>query len=160
MKKICVYSRNEIQNMLEPPTEPHLIVSINCPDEGPAKIRTNNATLGRASLFFWDLDQLPKAGSFVFNGKEMIPAEEVKEEHLVKVSDAKAIIDLVEAHPEWETLLVHCTAGISRSSAVAAALHKIFNGSDEAIFGKRCFRPNMRVYRMVLEEWHSRQPQE
>lgn len=160
MKKIVVFSRNEIQNMLEPPPEPHIVVSINCPDEGAARIRTNNASLGRVSLFFWDLDQLPKAGSFVFNGKDMIPAEDVKEEHLIKTSDAEAIIDLFEAHPEFETLLVHCTAGISRSSAVAAAAHKIFNGSDEAIFGRRRYRPNMRVYRMVLEEWYARHPME
>ena len=159
MKNIYVYGRNEIQNLLELPKEPHIIVSINCPDEGPAKIRTTNATVGRVNLFFWDLDRMPAEGEYVFTGKDVVEGNTIKEEHLIKQADAKTIVDLLDAHPEWETCLVHCTAGISRSSAVAAALHKIFNGSDEAIFGKRRYRPNMRVYRMVLEEWYSRHPQ-
>lgn len=158
MKKIVVCSRTEFETWPETPSEPHLLVSINCPDDPPARFPEGASTLGRATLFFWDMDRLPKPEEYIFGGKGFVEGKDVTEDQLVKPSDAKAIIDLVEAHPEWETLIVHCTGGISRSSAVAAALHKIFNGSDEPIFGKKRYRPNMRVYRMVLEEWHSRQP--
>lgn len=160
MKEIFVYSRHAIE-AITPHEEPHLIVSINCPGEEPARIRQNRATLGRVNLFFWDLEKVPEGARGIMmrgaNGETVI---EFAEEQLSQPEDAKKVMDLVEAHPEAKHILVHCTAGISRSSAVAAALHKVLNGSDEAIFKSPRYRPNMRVYRMMLEEWYGRHPQE
>jgi predicted protein tyrosine phosphatase len=51
---------------------------------------------------------------------------------------------------DLERIVVHCDAGVSRSPAVGAALARVFNGSDAELFGGR-YRPNMRVYRMLLE---------
>jgi len=158
--EIFVYSRPAVEAM-EAHTEPHIIVSINCPGEEPARIRTNRATLGRANLFFWDLDRIPEG----YEGTPVRPhgmdvAVSLVEKDLCQVEDAKKIVDLVEAHPEAKEIVVHCTAGKSRSAAVAAALHKILNGSDEPIFGNKRYQPNMRVYRMILEEWYDRHPME
>jgi hypothetical protein len=52
--------------------------------------------------------------------------------------------------PEIERSLVHCDAGMSRSPAVAAAISKVLTGDDSAFFGGR-YRPNIRVYRTLLE---------
>ena len=156
MKDIFVYSRPLIESC-SAYEKPHIIVSINCPGEEPAKIRTNRATLGRVNLFFWDLDRVPESGLVRIHGSDTTFSG-IKEEHLCQPADAKAIVDLVEAQPEATDILVHCTAGKSRSAAVAAALHKVLNGSDEAIFGNKRYSPNMRVYRMVLEEWYNRHP--
>ena len=155
MKRISVYDRNSIQNM-DVPTRPHIIISISSPTCSPAQIRTTRATLGRVNLFFWDLDRLPTNEDVVeHSGMSLIEA------NLFQISDAKKIIDLVEAHfEETEEIIVHCQAGISRSAGVAAALHLVLNDSDEPIFSNKRYKPNMRVYRMVLNEWYSRHPRE
>lgn len=49
-----------------------------------------------------------------------------------------------------ELFLVHCEAGISRSPAIAAALHKIFVDKDDMEYFKR-FQPNSHVYKTILE---------
>jgi predicted protein tyrosine phosphatase len=48
-----------------------------------------------------------------------------------------------------ERIVVHCDAGASRSPAVGAALARVLNGDDAEFFAGR-YRPNMRVYRMML----------
>jgi predicted protein tyrosine phosphatase len=156
MTEIFVYSRPAIE-AIETRNEPHIIVSVNCPGEEPARIRTSRATLGRVNLFFWDLDHKPTAGIVEYNGVK-VNIHDIPDEQLVQPADAVKIIDLVEAHPEAEHILIHCTAGKSRSAAIAAALHKVLNGSDEPIFGNKRYSPNMRVYRMVLDEWYTRHP--
>jgi len=156
--KIYVYSRPLIES-IQPVPDPHLIISINCPGEEPARIRTNRATLGRANLFFWDLDKLPEGGVVRRHGSDT-SFTGILEQDLCQPADAVKIVDLVEAHPEAKEILVHCTAGKSRSAAVAAALEKVLNGSDAPIFDNKRYSPNMRVYRMVLEEWYARHPME
>lgn len=158
MKDIFIYSRPAIE-AIQPPTVPHLVISINCPDEPPAKIRNNRAQLGRVNLFFWDLDKLPESGIVRRHGSDTAFTS-ILEKHLCQPTDAKSIIDLIEMYPDADTIMVHCTAGRSRSAAVAAALHKIINGSDSVIFDNKQYSPNMRVYRMVLEEWYARHPLE
>jgi len=51
---------------------------------------------------------------------------------------------------EIELFLVHCEAGISRSPAIAAALHKIFVDKDDMYYFKR-YQPNSHVYKTILE---------
>lgn len=152
--KITVLSRPEVEKM-EAVKAPHLIISINCPGDEPAKIRTNRATLGRTNLFFWDLDHKPQSGTVEYGGVK-IEIDEIPEEHLVQPNDARSIVELVLAHPDAKEIIVHCTAGRSRSAAVAAALHKVLNGDDSIIFNDKKYSPNMRVYRMVLNEWYTR----
>ena len=50
-----------------------------------------------------------------------------------------------------DNIIVHCGAGISRSSGLAAALLKYFTGDDSQIFDNPKYTPNMTVYRTVLE---------
>lgn len=61
------------------------------------------------------------------------------------------ILDFVTMH--WNrmgTLMVHCDAGISRSSAVAAAISRLKFG-EEGEFVDPPFDPNPRVYRILRE---------
>lgn len=63
---------------------------------------------------------------------------------------AEEILNFVNKH--WEKVdyfLVHCTAGQSRSPAVAAAIQKVYGGDNEVWFS--IATPNMRVYRKILE---------
>lgn len=53
------------------------------------------------------------------------------------------------------TLIVHCSAGISRSAGVAAAIHDalgwpVANAQDNDVFRDGKFAPNMHCYRTML----------
>lgn len=144
MIDILVYSRPMIE-AADPHDVPHLIVSINCPGEEPANIKVNEHTLGRVNLFFWDLDAYPVGAT-----QESCP--------LAQPSDGEKVVDLILANPDAQRVVIHCTAGKSRSAGAAAALHLVLNGSDAPIFGNSMYRPNMLVYRHVLNAWHERHP--
>jgi predicted protein tyrosine phosphatase len=46
-------------------------------------------------------------------------------------------------------MVVHCSAGISRSPGIAAAIAKVFHGDDSYYF--KVYLPNSLVYRMLLK---------
>lgn len=92
-------------------------------------------------LFFTDAD---KPGKDVYD-------REVTENDLISEADAQQIKRLLNLHPDID-VIVHCDAGISRSSGVAAAILKASTGDDSQIFNSPKYRPNMRCYRMVLDE--------
>lgn len=73
---------------------------------------------------------------------------------LMTDEDAKKIVAFVEKYKD-KRILVHCDAGISRSSAVAAAILKHYTGNDDMIFDSRWYNPNRWVYRKVLEAFES-----
>ncbi len=73
---------------------------------------------------------------------------------LMSDEDAKTVVDFVEQYKD-KRILVHCDAGISRSSAVAAAILKHYTGNDDMIFDSRWYNPNRWVYRKVLEAFES-----
>ena len=71
----------------------------------------------------------------------------------ISKDDAKRIVDFVEKWKEIvELIVVHCEAGVSHSAGVCAALMKWLNGDDTPIFGNAYYKPNMRCYRVVLNE--------
>lgn len=51
-----------------------------------------------------------------------------------------------------DVFIVHCEAGISRSSGIAGAIAKYYFKDDSMIFYNPRFSPNMRCYRMVLNK--------
>lgn len=70
---------------------------------------------------------------------------------LMSDEDAEKIADFVERNKQ-NLIIVHCDAGISRSSAVAAAILLHYTGDDAAIFdNERAYSPNMWVYFKVLK---------
>lgn len=67
----------------------------------------------------------------------------------IQKEDAEKIKRFVEAHKE-DSIIVHCDAGVSRSSGIAAALMKYYNGDDAPIFDSPRYCPNMLCYRTML----------
>jgi predicted protein tyrosine phosphatase len=66
--------------------------------------------------------------------------------------DAHRILDFVKA--VWDRidlLMVHCEAGISRSSAIAAVVSRIYYGDDAPFVLSRLYEPNPLVYRIMVE---------
>lgn len=83
-------------------------------------------------LAFPDLD-LPRVGWDLFSAEQ-----------------ANQVYNFIQ--PLWEVsdvLMVHCDAGLSRSPAIAAALHKVFVESDNNEYWKR-YIPNAHVYKTML----------
>jgi len=101
---------------------------------------TNNV-LAIQRLYFTDAD---KPGRDVYD-------REVDEKDLIGDGDARLVKRLLKLYPDTD-VIVHCDAGISRSAGVAAAILKAKTGDDTQIFNNYKYRPNMRCYRVVLDE--------
>lgn len=72
---------------------------------------------------------------------------------------AKNIVNFVlDDHEEDKTdwFCVNCSAGVSRSAAVCAAVMRILCNDDMPVFTNSYFCPNMTVYREVLNAWVNR----
>ena len=75
------------------------------------------------------------------------------------MSDAHAgqIVDFIMENRDLVRALVcHCDAGISRSAGVGAAAQRILTGADKRIFNDLRYRPNMHVYRKILDNYYNR----
>ena len=69
---------------------------------------------------------------------------------LMSYEDAEKIADFVERSKQ-DLIIVHCDAGISRSTAVAAAILRHYTGNDDKIFDNDSYSPNIWVYSKVLK---------
>ncbi len=120
---------------------PHIIISIFTPGDEPPKVCKNKYTKQVIQLAFDDLDGPPGPATQLALGLPVLFGDE----------EAKAIAEKVKFwHDESVDFVVcHCDAGISRSSGVAAALSKYYNGTDFEFFNPP-YRPNMLVYNKVL----------
>lgn len=113
-------------------------LSIRSTDEDIPDLSTPG---GRALyLQFDDVDNENVAGC--------TPMDETQAQLIADFIDEFCIADVTN-------LVVTCTAGISRSAGVAAALHEaldweIRNAYEGDVFTDGKFSPNMRCYRMVL----------
>lgn len=139
---VTVHSRQQFESLTAPDV-PHVVVSINNPElDLPAKFDSNNMTLGRVNLYFWDLDDVPSG------------VEDPESWKLFLREEANAVVDMLRKHGECQHVIVHCSAGKSRSAGMAAAIMKCLNDDDTPIFNDRRYTPNMRVYRMMLDAWN------
>lgn len=77
-------------------------------------------------------------------------------ENCMTESDALKICDFVNfiTLHNYDVLIVHCEAGISRSSGVAAAIMKYIYNDDWEIFNNKLYYPNMFCYKLVLETFN------
>ena len=142
--EILVYSRGAIERVA-PQEVPHIIISITSRVDDVPKIPSNSLCLGTLGLTFADADAT--AG----------PATSrlaITESDLFSTLQAGEIWSFVRKHLHYiQRIVVHCDGGISRSAGVAGALSKALNGNDEEFFSGR-FKPNMRVYRKLLDAYY------
>ena len=67
--------------------------------------------------------------------------------------DVRGIREFIDRYRDAaQHILVHCAAGISRSSAAAAAISE-YLGIKHQIFSIRRYRPNIHVYQLMCEEF-------
>ena len=141
--KFVVRSRWDMMAAL-PPETPWAVVSI-CEKADFPILQENEFLRGRLNLQFHDVDQF----AYEKDGEPII---------LFNIDHAKQILNFFEfiQKLDVEVIYVHCLMGQCRSAAVAAALEKALTGDDSKYFGNGPYRPNMLVYRGVLNECHER----
>jgi predicted protein tyrosine phosphatase len=142
---IIVFSRKTIAEFAT--DRAHIVISISEPASPgypliKAEIPDNPNCVGILYLDFCDMDaqRFPKV-------KEL--PETYK---LFSEDDARSILKFVELTLPYVNLIaVNCPGGVSRSSAVAAAIAKIVGQSDEQFFNpKGPYTPNRFIYRTIL----------
>ena len=104
-------------------------------------ISKSNGVVGILYLTFSDADGV---------GLPDVYGRPTMKEDLMSDDDAKKIAIFLRAH-ENDNIIVHCDAGISRSSGVTAAILKYKTGDDSSIFKNGRYCPNMWCYRKTLE---------
>lgn len=131
---IFVYSRRALE-AVRPHEVAHIVISVTSAPDDIARLRHNDECRGVLRLSFPDAD---------------VASEQFPEAVLFSAEHARAIWDFVLEHRDAARLVVHCDAGVSRSPAIAAAVARVLTGDDAEYFVGR-YRPNMRVYRTLLE---------
>ena len=132
---IFVYSRSAL-DAARPHEVPHVVISITSSRDDVARLRSNVMCRGVLRLSFPDAE----ATSPLYPEATLFSREQAEE---IWVFVHQHLLDV-------RRIIVHCDAGLSRSPAVGAALARVLNGDDAEFFGGR-YRPNMRVYRTLLE---------
>ena len=135
-------------------TIPHAIISINDPTvPGPVEFPPNEHRIALLPLKFFDIDASPESSHL----------NPVARHHISKMygygffnkEQAAEIVEFVKQYQDQiKALIVHCDAGISRSSGVGAAIMKVTTGDDSPIFNSKMYQPNMHVYRKTLNAFH------
>ncbi len=128
MVMIDIHSAQSI--LTASPQVPYVIISISDKPESLPDIQQNEHCKGLLQLCFHDVDK-------DFRRFKTISDEQAQE-----------AVDFIQSHIGIDLIICQCDAGISRSSGMAAAIAKAFNGDDEQFF--RRYMPNTAVYRKVL----------
>lgn len=134
-----MYSRPAIERV-PPHDQPHVVISITTTADDQARIPQGPMCREILRLSFPDVDSV---------------IEGYSESDLFAADDAARVWALVLGlGDEITRVVLHCDAGMSRSPGMAAALSKVLNGDDTEFF--RRYRPNMRVYRTMLNAYEER----
>lgn len=114
-----------------------------------------NATkrMGLLQMEFADVDREDQVGTI----NALCKSESHEPTCFFTEYQAEKIVDFVQQMKikGIELFLVHCEAGVSRSPAIAAAIHKIFIDNNDNEYFKR-YRPNMHVYSTIINHAHEK----
>lgn len=111
----------------------YIVISINDTNHNTV-IYDNEHIIDKLKLWFDDID---------------IP---IPKYQLMLQIDAQNIKDFIDTYKnKINNIIVHCTAGISRSGAVGCALSRYLNGCDNYLLATGRYIPNKHVYKLMCE---------
>lgn len=114
-------------------TEGYIIISIN-DNNCNTVIYKNNHIIDKLKLWFDDIDR-------------PIPNYQV-----MLATDAHMIKEFIDTYKDKvSNIIVHCTAGVSRSGAVGCVLARYLNGDDSYLLATGNYIPNKHVYKLMCE---------
>ena len=135
--KFLTLSEKEIKSTLyNRIQDKHIVISITSEDSNEIIIPPNRDRISQLHLKFDDVSDITEKFLF-FTRAQAIEILEFVEKYINQVS----------------LIIVQCQAGLSRSVAVAAALSKIINYTDDGIYTRGI--PNMFVYTTLLDTFFS-----
>lgn len=118
--------------------EPFAVISITDPGSAPVRVNQRNI-VARLQLQFWDLAAAPEDGRPVFDS-----------------GMAQEVLEFVESGCSGAKMLViHCEAGISRSTGAANALGHIF-GVEVRHVNREFADPNPLVMQLLIDATNAR----
>lgn len=122
--------------------EPHVVISVRSPHGDKVQLPDNPSRLGVLFLEFHDVTD--NTENYADNFMEQYGFA------VVPFSDGHAceIANFLSKHADAKAIVCNCEAGISRSSAIAAAIAKATEDDDEQYFKR--YHPNTLVYRTLL----------
>lgn len=110
-----------------------IIISINDTNHNTV-IYDNEKIKGVLRLWFDDIDK------------------PIKGCNMMCVIDSEAIVSFVNTYKDKvNNILIHCTAGISRSAAVGCSIARYLNGDDTYLWSSGRYMPNKHVYKLMCE---------
>ena len=133
--KFLTLSQKQIKNsaIYNSIQEKHVVISITSAEDEEITIPFNTHRVSQLYLKFDDVQDIDSR--YIYFDRSM----------------ANQILEFVEKYINSVSLIiVQCQAGLSRSVAIAAALSKIINYTDDNIYTKGI--PNMFVYTTLLDE--------
>ena len=133
--KFLTLSQKQIKNsaIYNSIKEKHVVISITSAEDEEITIPFNTHRVSQLYLKFDDVQDIDSR--YIYFDRSM----------------ANQILEFVEKYINSVSLIiVQCQAGLSRSVAIAAALSKIINYTDDNIYTKGI--PNMFVYTTLLDE--------
>jgi predicted protein tyrosine phosphatase len=145
---------HELQNFEDATRLFHVVIQFRTPTRNYPDIKYSAYCAGQLIINCHDLEE-PMTH---FNAKVIkdYPSFFVGPLTIFNSDLAKGILDFAE---NWksrvELIVCQCDAGISRSSAAAAALSKIINGDDSWVFNSPKYVPNNLIYRTLINIWFS-----
>lgn len=114
-------------------TEDYIVISINDTNHNTV-IYDNEHIIDKLKLWFDDID-IP------------IPSYQ-----LMLQIDAQKIKNFIDTYKDKvNNVIVHCTAGISRSGAVGCTIARYLNNDDEYLLATGKYIPNKHVYKLMCE---------
>lgn len=112
------------------------LISITCPCDEDVAFAKNENIKAIFRMKFNDLD----VGESTIS--ELPPAT---------IENFDGLKEFLDNLPDIDVLVIHCGAGISRSSAVAAAIDEYF-GIGYDVWSRKEYFPNLHVYKLACRE--------
>ena len=145
--KIYIMGKKDVENFQFQRDKKYLIISISGYYEPLANFKISVLYNENIKINFFLFDDVDKESKF-YN------LEKQKYDTLIPIRkyQAEDITNLIkEKYNQIDYMIVHCNAGISRSAGIVGAVCKYLWNDDSDIFNDKYFKPNMYVYRMLLD---------